>query len=127
MDVAAHIEEVGESEGLLRIAQGYLDGRLTIHLHLRVRSRGLDSDPHEFCAVVASNRGNVGDAEDLSYVFDRDRIPREEARIRAFAAVGNGDRGGSRESAADWTNRCLSTLFSHVSRDRYDFDARSPC
>lgn len=41
-DVPAHLNQVGEDEAVFRIAQRYLDGLVTIHLHLRVRARGLD-------------------------------------------------------------------------------------
>ena len=85
-DVLLDQSEIGDAESVFRIAKRYLDGLVTLHLHLRVRSGGPDSDAHEFCGVVASDRGDVAHVKDLSYVFAPLREPRELAREAAFAA-----------------------------------------
>jgi hypothetical protein len=103
-NVAAHLPQVSDSkgrEGLLRIAQKYLDGLVTIHLHLRIRAGGLDQNAHEFCAVIASHRGDVGDAEDFSYALDGSGIPGELSRVFAFAPVGDADGTRVGESPGD--------------------------
>lgn len=56
---------------------------------------------HELCAVVASYRGDVGHAEDLSYAFDEAGIPRELARIFALETVRDGDSSGAGEGTAE--------------------------
>jgi hypothetical protein len=106
-DVPAHLNQVGEEEAVFRIAQRYLDGLVTLHLHLRVRARGLDEDAHEFCAVVASRRGRVGHAEDPPNILDEAGMPRESTRIFAFGAVGDGDRNGLSEGTADMREAVL--------------------
>lgn len=93
--------QIPEDEGMFRIAQGYLNGCVTVHLHLRVRPIGLKADTHEFCAVFASDRGDIVHVNDLAYVFDGDRVPREEARILAFGTVGDADGRRDRHGAAD--------------------------
>lgn len=67
--------EVLENEGAFSIAQTYLDCRATLHLHLRVRPGGFESDPHEFCAVIASQRGDILHVEDRPYVAHGDWVP----------------------------------------------------
>src|SRR5215213_8183861 len=89
LDQDRHSRQVGEDEPMLRIAQGYIDGRVTLHLHLRIRTSGLDQDPDEFCGVVASDHGAVSHVQDLAYVADGERIPGEIARELAFSSVGD--------------------------------------
>ena len=99
-DLGTHAVEILDDEPLFRIAQGYLDGRVTLHLHLRIRAAGDDPDPCEFCAVVASDRGDVLHVKDLRYVFDADDVPRERAKEVAFSIEGI-DRGALRHDASD--------------------------
>lgn len=91
--------EVEDKKGFMGIAQRYIDGGVSLHLHLRVRPGGLDSDPCEFCAVIASDHRGVSDPQDLAYVVDGERVPGEQTRIWAFLAVGDLDRRGAREGA----------------------------
>jgi hypothetical protein len=96
--------QVSEDEGMFRIAERYLHGRVTLHLHLRIRPRGLDGDSREFCAVVASDHGDVLHLTEVSYLFGEDDVPRELTRVSAFAPAPNvvaGDRHCLRNGATD--------------------------
>jgi len=75
-DFGADAGQIFDSEGIFRIAQRYIDGLATIHLHLRVRPRRDDPGTEEFCAVI----GGVGardDVLDLSYITDDPGPPRK--------------------------------------------------
>jgi hypothetical protein len=68
-DFCADTAQIFDSERIFRIAQRYIDGLATIHLHLRIRPCRNDPGTEELCAVV----GGVGardDVIDLSYVTD---------------------------------------------------------
>lgn len=86
-EAIADIFEVADEEGVLRVAERYLKGSATIHLHLRVRTGGNEGHAHEFCGVVASHRGDVGRRQDLLYVPDATGIPGELARRWASAVA----------------------------------------
>jgi hypothetical protein len=93
--------KVGEEQGVFRIAERYLKGRVTLHLHLRVRPGRPDADTCELCAVVVSDRGDIVHVDDLCYVPDQSGIPRELARVLAFGAVAHADRHAPRDDTAD--------------------------
>ena len=119
-DYGAHGPEIGEDQGVLRIAQRYLDGLVTLHLHLRVRPRDLNGDPHEFCAVIASRRGDVGRAADLAYVPNGDGIPGEVANVWAFGAEANGDL----EALGEDTSNVDMPMFVHIVKPRKEGEIR---
>jgi hypothetical protein len=79
------IREIIKKEGALRIAENYIESKLTLHLHFRVRPIRDDADTRELCAVVASDKGSVFHIADLSYVPDNSGEPRELARGRTSA------------------------------------------
>jgi len=86
----------------LRIAENYVESKLTLHLHLRVRPVGEEADTCEFCAVIASNKGAVFHIGDLSYVPNDSGEPRELARSRASCvAIEDLNSQGGGDGAAD--------------------------
>jgi hypothetical protein len=109
--------KIVEHEGMFPIAQRYIDGLATLHLHLRIRSSGPDEHTHELCAVVKGGAGAVSDPQNLTYVAGGDGPPGEVIRRAIF-----GDhhpptvhfdprrqlRGiGDRQGAADMENAML--------------------
>lgn len=91
-DESVDVVEMSGVESLRSVAEGYVQGRVVAHLHLRVRATWLEPNPCEFCAVIASDRGNVMHVKDLSYISDGDWIPGELARELAFRPIGDIDR-----------------------------------
>jgi hypothetical protein len=86
---------------MFRIAKRYLDGLATLHLHLRVRPSDLDGDAHEFCAVVTSDRRDIGRATDLSYVSNGLGVPGEVTHVWAFGTERDSDWKSAGEDSPD--------------------------
>jgi hypothetical protein len=75
-DFLPDADQVIDHDGIFRIAHRYIDGLVTLHLHLRVRPARNDASTEEFCAVVAGGLGYREDGLDLSYVSNDARPPR---------------------------------------------------
>ncbi len=70
MDHVPEPLQVGDGQHVFSIAQRYIDGCATIHLHLRVRPRRDDPCAEELCAVLRGGLGARDDVLDLRYITD---------------------------------------------------------